>query len=300
MKTAPRTYEPTVPIWCAGCGHFGVLSALQQALRDLGIPQHEVLVLAGIGCSGTIQNYVGAYGYHALHGRVLPAAAGVALANPRLTVIGAGGDGDGYAIGMGHLVHAFRRNVPFTYLLMNNETYGLTKGQRSPGRRADGTSVRDGSVDGPLLGLSIPATTFVARGYSGWFDQLARLTAAALEHARGGHGFAFLEVISPCVTYQDTYPEWEAVLHDVEREPGYDPTDRGAALARAAALVAEGRLPAGLIFRAASAGPPPDEPVPAHAPIEGEDLAARYRALLDRYAVGARPEPAHPRAAPVE
>lgn len=299
MKTEPRTYEPTVPIWCAGCGHFGVLSALQKALRDLGIPQHEVLVLAGIGCSGTIQNYLGTYGYHALHGRVLPAATGVALANPELTVIGAGGDGDGYAIGMGHLVHAFRRNTPFTYVLMNNETYGLTKGQRSPSRRADGRSVREGSVDGPLLGLSIPATTFVARGYSGWYDQLAQLTVAALEHARGGHGFAFLEVISPCVTYQDTYPEWEQVLHDVDRDPGYDPADRGAALALAASLVAEGRLAAGLLFRAEAVAPP-EAPVPARVPIEDAGLVARYEALLDRYAVGARPEPSRPRAAPVE
>lgn len=300
MRTPPRTYEPAAPIWCAGCGHFGVMSALQKALRDLGIPQHETIVLAGIGCSGTIQNYLGTYGYHALHGRVLPAATGVALANPELTVIGAGGDGDGYAIGMGHLVHAFRRNTPFTYVLMNNETYGLTKGQRSPSRRADGGSgIREGSVDGPLLGLSIPATTFVARGYSGWFDQLVRLTVAALEHARGGHGFAFLEVISPCVTYQDTYPEWEQVLHDVDQRPDYDPADRGAALALAAELVAEGRMPAGLIFRAA-AGSPLSEPVPAHVAIEAEDLAERYEALLDRYAVGARPEPSRPRLAPVE
>ena len=171
MTAGPRTYEPAVPIWCAGCGHFGALNALQASLRDPEIPNHEVLILAGIGCSGTIQNYLGTYGYHALHGRVLPAAAGVALANPDLTVIAAGGDGDGYAIGVGHLVHAFRRNLSFTYIVINNETYGLTKGQRSPSRLLGGDTGNggEGSLDGALLGLSIPATTFVARGYGGWF-----------------------------------------------------------------------------------------------------------------------------------
>ena len=283
----PRTYQPTVPIWCAGCGHFGVLNALQAALRNLAIPAHEVVVLAGIGCSGTIQNYLGTYGYHALHGRVLPAATGVVLADPALTVIGAGGDGDGYAIGVGHLVHAFRRNPSFTYVVMNNETYGLTKGQRSPGRLAHDPSHGEGSLDAMLLGLSIPASTFVARGYSGWYEQLVRLTEAALGHARAGQGFAFLEVVSPCVTYQDTYPRWEQVLYDVDADPGHDPRDRWAATALAMRLASEGRLPAGLLYRAPATAPPSGEPAPARAPIDPAGLGSRYEAILDRYAVGA-------------
>lgn len=287
MTAGPRTYEPPHPIWCAGCGHFGALNALQASLRDLEIPAHETLILAGIGCSGTIQNYLGTYGYHALHGRVLPAAAGVALANPGLTVIGAGGDGDGYAIGVGHLVHAFRRNTSFTYVVMNNETYGLTKGQRSPSRLIlDDASVADGSLDGPLLGLSIPATTFVARGYGGWFEQLVRLTREALEHARSRQGFAFLEVVSPCVTYQDTYPRWEQVLHDVDADPAHDPEDRAGAFALATSLAAEGRLPAGLLYRAPAGGSPVIErPAPTHAAIDPAALAERYEAILERYAV---------------
>jgi 2-oxoglutarate ferredoxin oxidoreductase subunit beta len=272
-----------MPIWCAGCGHFGVLNALETAISDLDIPLDDVIVLAGIGCSGTIQNYVGAYGYHALHGRVLPAAAGVALANPGLTVIGASGDGDGYAIGAGHLVHAFRRNVSFTYVLMNNQTYGLTKGQRSPSRLID-HDVDNGWLDGPLLGVSIPTTTFVARGYSGWFEQLRRLTRQALEHAREGHGFAFLEVISPCVTYEDTYPRWEHVLHDVDADPVWDPADRAGALAGMATIGAEGRLPAGLLFRAPDV-PPVQRRVPATEEIDPAELRGRYDELLDRYAV---------------
>ena len=280
------TYEPAAPIWCAGCGHFGVLSALETTIAAMDIPLDEVIVLAGIGCSGTIQNYVGAYGYHALHGRVLPAATGVALANPRLTVVAASGDGDGYAIGAGHLVHTFRRNHPFTYIVMNNETYGLTKGQQSPAQLID-RATDSGHLDAPMLGVSIPTSSFVARGYAGRFDQLTRLTRMALDHARGGHGFAFLEVISPCVTYQDSYPRWEHVLHDTDAEPLWDRADRAGALAGMARLRADGRLPAGLLFQA----PPqevPERPSPATEDVEAAALRERYATLLDRYAVAGR------------
>ena len=283
MGIQVTTYEPAAPIWCAGCGHFGVLSTLETAIGELEIPLDEVMVLAGIGCSGTIQNYVGAYGYHALHGRVLPAATGVALANPGLTVIGASGDGDGYAIGAGHLVHAFRRNLPFTYIVMNNETYGLTKGQDSPGRLLDHNRT-NGHLDGPMLGASIPTSTFIARGYTGWFDQLTRLTRMALEHARGGRGFAFLEIISPCVTYQDSYPRWEHDLVDVDAAEMWDPSNRAAALSGMATLGAEGRLPAGLLFRSV-VDEVVERPAPAAEDIEAAPLRERYEALLDRYAV---------------
>jgi 2-oxoglutarate ferredoxin oxidoreductase subunit beta len=279
----PHSYEPAPPIWCAGCGHFGVLNALRAAIAELEIPPHELVTLAGIGCSGTIQNYLGTYGYHALHGRVLPTATGVVLANPDLTVIAAGGDGDGYAIGAGHLVHAFRRNVNLTYVVMSNETYGLTKGQRSPTRPAEPGQV-DGRLDAVQLGLSISATTFLARGYSGWSDQLARLAKQALEHARARRGFAFLEVISPCVTYWDTYPVWEQMLVDVDADPDHDPADRAGAFVLTSTLAAEGRLPAGLIFQApadASAA----VAVPARAAIDPTELAPRYAAVLDEYAV---------------
>ncbi|MFQ5555529.1 MAG: thiamine pyrophosphate-dependent enzyme, partial [Acidimicrobiia bacterium] len=213
------TYVPATPIWCAGCGHFGVQAVMTGALRELEIPPHEVMVLAGIGCSGTVQNNLGTYGYHALHGRVLPTATGVHLANPDLTVIATGGDGDGYAIGMGHLVHSFRRNPSFAYVVMNNGVYGLTKGQDSPTFQGGASAL---GFDAISLGLSIPATTFVARGFARWTDQLQRLTVAALEHARSGRGFAFLEVLSPCITYNDTYPVWEATLHDLDADDDPD------------------------------------------------------------------------------
>jgi len=284
VTTMPRTYAPAAPIWCAGCGHFGVLGALRTAITELQIPPHELVTLAGIGCSGTIQNYLGTYGYHALHGRVLPAATGVVLANPDLTVIAAGGDGDGYAIGAGHLVHAFRRNAHFAYVVMSNETYGLTKGQSSPTRRS-GEERSDGPLDAVQLGLSIPATTFLARGYSGRPEQLARLTRQTLEHVRARRGFAFLEVISPCVTYWDTYPVWEQLLVDVDADPDYDPGVRADAFVTTSRLAAEGGLAAGLIYRAAEEAASEPAPVPARAAIDSVELAPRYASILDEYAL---------------
>jgi 2-oxoglutarate ferredoxin oxidoreductase subunit beta len=244
-----ETFPLAEPIWCAGCGHFSVLSALDAAFDRLDVPRHEAMVLAGIGCSGTIQNHVTAYGYHALHGRVLPAAAGAKLANPSLTVIAAGGDGDGLAIGGGHLLHAFRTNPSITYIMLNNGTYGLTKGQASPSSQTGFHGATEGRAADPImLGLSLPGTTFLARGYSGDAAQLATLTDAAIRHAQAGKGFAFLDVISPCVAYNDRYHDWRARLCDIETVGGYDPSDRIAAFGLAAALEAEGKKPTGLLY----------------------------------------------------
>lgn len=241
-----KTFTPGSPIWCSGCGHFGVESALKQSLRNLSIEPHEAMVLAGIGCSGTIQNYIGSYGYHALHGRVLPTATGVAAANPALTVIAAGGDGDGYAIGCGHLVHTFRRNPSLLYIVMNNGTYGLTKGQPSP--TAIGRGDQEHPLDAVNLGLTIPGTTFLARGYVGHMQQLVSLTDAALEHVRAKQGFAFLEVISPCVTFNDNFPSWREDLVNMDLDGDYDATDRSSVIAGYAQWIAEGKLPSGLIY----------------------------------------------------
>jgi len=172
---------------------------------------------------------------------------------------------------------------------MNNETYGLTKGQHSPTHVSEYASHVEEPMDAALLGLSIPATTFVARAYSGWFEQLVRLTRMALEHARAKQGFAFLEVISPCVTYEDSYPNWEQALYDIEADASYDPEDRAGAFATATRLGAENRLPAGLIYRAPAKEALTEAPVPARATIDPADLRARYEAILDRYAVARTP-----------
>jgi 2-oxoglutarate ferredoxin oxidoreductase subunit beta len=240
------TFTPVRPIFCAGCGHFGVGAALEGAVEQLAIPRHELMVIAGIGCSGTVQNNMVAYGYHSLHGRVLPTATGMAMANPSLTVVGAGGDGDGYAIGVGHLVHTFRRNPPLVYIVMNNGTYGLTKGQDSPTALINESPGFD-AID---LGLSIPGTSFVARGFARLPDQLRDLTKQAIEHSRAGRGFAFLEVLSPCVTYNDTYAEWDSGLHNVDDDADYDRQDRLSALRLSMTLKSEGLQPVGLIYQA--------------------------------------------------
>ena len=272
------TYIPATPIWCAGCGHFGVEGALAWALTDLGIEKHDTLILAGIGCSGTIQNNLGTYGYHALHGRVLPTATGAWQANPDLTVIAAGGDGDGYAIGMGHLIHTFRRNPSISYIVMNNGIYGLTKGQDSPTREGTPT------IDAILLGLSVLETTFIARGFTRSPDQLRNLTAAAITHARQGKGFAFLEVLSPCVTYNDTYPHWESTHIDLDTDDGYDPTSRTAAFTRIVELHANGAIPTGLIYHDPTAQPR-SFPNPSHADTNPAENATSYAGILDTYRI---------------
>ncbi len=283
------TFNPSHPIWCAGCGHFGVKNALVNALQTLEIPAHETMVLAGIGCSGTIQNNISAYGYHALHGRVLPTALGVKLANPGLTVVAAGGDGDGYAIGAGHLVHSFKRNPSLVYILMNNGIYGLTKGQRSPAAsQLDPTTEK--SLDGISLGLAIPGSSFLARGYSGASDQLNAIMVAALKHANQGRGFAFVEVMSPCVTYNDTYVDWSGRIQDVARQPGYDPGNRAAAFAMTHAMAGADKIPTGIIFENTDS-PTFDRawkkdtlPAPALLDISMETNREVYSTIMKKYA----------------
>ncbi|MFT4564058.1 MAG: 2-oxoglutarate ferredoxin oxidoreductase subunit beta [Gammaproteobacteria bacterium] len=243
------TFKPARPIWCAGCGDFGVQQALENGMKELGIEAHNTVVVAGIGCSGSLQNNLRCYGYHALHGRVLPTVTGAKLANTSLTVVGVGGDGDGYAIGGGHLVHTLKRNPSVTYIVMNNGTYGLTKGQASPTSPNGYGLNTEEDLDPIMLGLSIPGSTFLARGYTGQPAQLLELTIAALKHAEDGKGFAFLEVLSPCVTYNDTYRAWRTEVYDLAEDGNYDPSNRTAAFVRMQELRDSGRLPIGQIYR---------------------------------------------------
>ena len=200
--TAKDFKGQTEPDWCAGCGDFGVLNALQRTCAEMGISPHSILTVSGIGCSSNFPGYFNAYGMHTLHGRSLPVAAGAKMANHELTVIVTGGDGDGYGIGSGHFTHTARRNVDLTYLVMNNQIYGLTTGQVSPtstlGMRTKSTPF--GSVEAPLNPLTsaiMNGATFVARGYSGDPRHLAGIMKQAIEHK----GFALIDILSPCVTF---------------------------------------------------------------------------------------------------
>ena len=283
-----ETFTPTRPIWCAGCGDFGVLEALTQGLDELAVPAYRRMIIAGIGCSGSLQNYLSCYGYHALHGRVLPTATGCKLANPDLTVVAVGGDGDGYAIGGGHLVHAFKRNPGITYIVMNNGTYGLTKGQASPTSTAGFRGNIEEDLDPVLLALSIPGSTFIARAYSGQPAQLLNLAIAALKHTAAGHGMAYLEVLSPCVTYNDTYREWRTNVYNIDDDADYDRKDRAAAFTRMIDLREQGRLPLGLIYEGERPALEklvcnPAFDAPARQDISDPNLVDSYREALQSF-----------------
>jgi 2-oxoglutarate/2-oxoacid ferredoxin oxidoreductase subunit beta len=243
-----KTVPISTPIWCPGCGDFGVLASMKKSLSELQIKPKDTVVVGGIGCSGSIHNNLECYGIHSLHGRLLPTAIGVKLANPKLTVIAAGGDGDGYAIGAGHFIHALKRNPSIVYIVMQNGTYGLTKGQPSP------TAVPgyEGNVELPfdavMTALSIQNTTFIARAFTGNQTQLTGILKKGIEHANSLRGFAFIEVLSPCVTYNDTYKEWREQVYDLDSESGYSNKNRAGAFSRCSELLSQGKIPTGLIF----------------------------------------------------
>jgi len=224
------------PDWCPGCGDFGVLAALQKALVELQIPLHNVVTISGIGCSSNLPGYINTYGMHTLHGRALAVATGVKLANHHLTVIVTGGDGDGFGIGGNHFLHTMRRNVDLLYVVMDNQIYGLTTGQTSPTSQLGmkTKSAPFGNLEGPInpIALALAAgATFVARGYSAEQKHLTELFKLGIEH----RGFAFVDALSPCVTYNhdNTYQWFKPRVKKLEDEPGYDPTDFQAALEKA-------------------------------------------------------------------
>ena len=224
------------PDWCPGCGDFGVLASLKAALAELNIPVHQVVTISGIGCSSNLPGYIDTYGMHTLHGRALAVATGVKMANHELQVIITGGDGDGFGIGGNHFIHTIRRNVDLTYIAMDNQIYGLTTGQVSPTSRIGmkTKSTPFGSAEGPvnpiLLALSAGAT-YVARGFSGDPKHLTELIKKGIEHT----GFSFIDVFSPCVTYNhdNTYPWFRDRVKKLESDSAYDFTDWYAAMRQA-------------------------------------------------------------------
>ena len=210
--TAKDFQVPHPNDWCPGCGDFGILSSMQQALAKLGLEPHKVAMVGGIGCSGKAPYYFPSYGVHTLHGRLLPFAQGIKLANPELTVIGVGGDGDGLGIGAGHFVHAGRRNLDMTYILFNNEVYGLTKGQAAPtlGLGLQPKSLPEPNIQGQLNSLMMAMAvgfTWIGRGYSYNVKKVVDLIVQAIEHP----GLSYLDVLQPCPTYNNLHTkDWYA------------------------------------------------------------------------------------------
>ena len=228
----PQQYKSDLkPVWCPGCGDFGVLNSLYKALADMKCEPHETIVVSGIGCSSRLPGYVETYGFNSLHGRALPLAVGAKLASPSMRVIAVGGDGDGVAIGGNHFLHTSRRNTDLTYILMDNEIYGLTKGQAAPttpiGDKTKSTTYGnpEQAVDPCALAISFGAT-WVGRGFSGDIKGTTELMKLAMAHK----GFAFLNIISPCVTWRgdDQHKELRAKQKAI---PGdHDRTSRETAL----------------------------------------------------------------------
>jgi 2-oxoglutarate/2-oxoacid ferredoxin oxidoreductase subunit beta len=223
------------PDWCPGCGDYGVLNSLQKACADLNMDPKDIMVVSGIGCSSNLPGFFNSYGMHTLHGRGLAVANGVKLGNKDLTVIATGGDGDGYGIGVGHFIHSIRRNVDLTYIVMDNQIYGLTTGQTSPTTELDvkTKSTPAGNLEQPLNPIALALAggcSFVARGFSGEPTQLAELYKKAITHK----GFALIDVFSPCVTYnkQNTYPWFKERVYKLEDE-NHDTTNFEAAMKRA-------------------------------------------------------------------
>jgi 2-oxoglutarate/2-oxoacid ferredoxin oxidoreductase subunit beta len=233
MSTVKDFRNDVRPNWCPGCGDFSVQAAIQRGLANLGKEPHEVVLMSGIGCSGRISGYLNTYGFHAVHGRALSTAQGVKLANRDLTVIAAGGDGDGFGIGLNHFMHAVRRNMDVTYIVMDNHIYGLTKGQHSP-TSASGFLAKTtphGNIEEPLVPTKLALAagiSFLAQGFSGDVTQLVALVEAAISHK----GFSLLNVFSPCVTYNkvNTYDWFKEHIVKLDDRPDYDPTSLASAM----------------------------------------------------------------------
>lgn len=256
-KYEVRHYKSDLkPIWCPGCGDYGVLQALYRALAAIGRPPHEIAFISGIGCSSRIPGYTTAYGFNSVHGRALPIAQGVKMARPDLLVLVAGGDGDGFSIGGGHIAPAVRRNMDLTYIVMDNQVYGLTKGQLSPTSRRGRITVTSmhGSIEdpiNPLLQTLAYGANFVAQGTPSDVVGLTKIFEEAIRFP----GFSFVNVRSPCVTYGEE--DDQAKTHRAKARPlaslGHNPSDKLHALDLAQAYGRE--LYTGVFYR--NPNPPP-------------------------------------------
>ena len=274
----------TKPTWCPGCGDYGVVAAVEMALKKLRIPSHTVVVVSGIGCSSNLPHFLSSYGFHGIHGRSLPVAEGIRWANHGLTVLATGGDGDGFGIGAGHFVHAMRRNVNLTYVTMDNEIYGLTTGQASPtsmmGQRTKSTptGVIENPIDPIALALASGAT-YIARGFSGDVKHMADLIANGIAH----NGFSFVDALSPCVTYNkiNTFDWFRQRVYKLENA-GHDPTNIVQAWERS--LEWGDKVPIGLFYRTERPTYEDLEEALAAGPLAQQPAGLRGKgALLDEF-----------------
>lgn len=231
--------------WCPGCGDYGVLKSIDMAFHELGLKNEEIAVVSGIGCNGRFPHNFKAYGFHTLHGRVLPIAQGINITRPELCVLGISGDGDAFAIGAGHVQHAARRNPDMAYIVLDNAIYGQTKGQPSPttpiGYKTKATP--DGNQEEPIdigkLALAY-GVSFLARGFAGKPSHLAHIIAEGITHK----GFALIHVLDPCPTFHDTWKELTPRVLEIGAEHDSGNLDAAWNLVRM-----QEKIPIGVIFK---------------------------------------------------
>jgi 2-oxoglutarate ferredoxin oxidoreductase subunit beta len=283
-ETVERTlddYKSGVkPTWCPGCGDFGVLNAVYNAMRAKGYAPENVVLVSGIGCSSRLPFFSSTYGFHTVHGRTMPIATGIKVANPNLTVLALGGDGDAFAIGGGHFIHAARRNLDICYVIMDNAIYGLTKGQTSPTSMVGFVTktTPNGTPDRPVNPLQLAlasGATFVARAFSGKPKELADLIVQGVEH----HGFAVIDAYSPCPTFNkvNTFKFYRDEAVELPRD--HDPSDPQQAWARAAS---QDPVYLGLLYRSESEGSFEDHIRSAQVGSEA-DAPRVIDSILERY-----------------
>jgi 2-oxoglutarate ferredoxin oxidoreductase subunit beta len=234
MVTLDDFYSEDPIAWCPGCGNFSILKALKQAFVELGKKPREMAIVSGIGQASKTPHYLKCNAFNGLHGRTLPVATGLKLANHKLTVLAEGGDGDGYGEGGNHFIHAMRRNIDITYLVHNNQVYGLTKGQTSP--TSDFGFVTKttpaGSASMPLNPLALAVAvgcSFVARGFAGDIDHLSHLIQQGILHK----GFALIDILQPCVSFNrvNTFQWYKERVYHLDKE--YDGKDKVVAFSKA-------------------------------------------------------------------
>lgn len=237
---------PIFPTWCPGCGDFGIWGALKMALKELALPEEQVAIVFDVGCSGDMADFVRVYGFHSLHGRSIPVAEGISMANHDLTVIVVGGDGGIYGEGMGHFIAACKGNHNITLLVHDNQTYGLTKGQASPTTcvGVKTSSTPGGVIEVPINPLAIALSanaSWVGRSYAADIPFTKEMIIQAVKHK----GFSVLDIYQPCVTFNKLNTQaW--FLERVEKiEADYVPSDRAKAWVMAQR---EDKLPIGVFY----------------------------------------------------
>lgn len=248
MVTLDDLKTPKINTWCPGCGNFGILMAFKKALIELGLEREETVLVSGIGCHGKMVNYVNINGFHGIHGRVLPVAQGIKLANPELKVIGFAGDADQYNEGWGHFAHAIRTNIDMTLIVHDNMVLGLTTGQATSTSQQGfkSKSTPFGVIPpmlNPLAHALVSNGTFVARGFAGDMLHLKGIIMKAITHK----GFAFIDVFQPCVSfnYLNTYDWFRERIYKLEDE-NHDVTDQKEALEKA--FEWGERIPIGILY----------------------------------------------------